>query len=82
MKRIYLFLFLLVTTLVVSQVSAQKRLFILLGQSNMAGRAPIEDVDSVALPMVKLLNADGHCWGSDMPLPKPCRSNCRILYFL
>ena len=45
MKKIYIFLFLLITTLVASQASAHKRLFILLGQSNMSGRAPIEDAD-------------------------------------
>ena len=60
MKKIYIFLFLLITTLVASQASAHKRLFILLGQSNMSGRAPIEDADMAVCPMVKLLNADGH----------------------
>lgn len=60
MKKIYIFLFLLVTTLVASQASAHKRLFILLGQSNMSGRAPVEDADMAACQMVKLLNIDGH----------------------
>ena len=60
MKKIYIFLFLLISSLVASQASAHKRLFILLGQSNMSGRAPIEDADMAVCPMVKLLNADGH----------------------
>ncbi len=59
MKKIYIFFLLLVTFLTISRAGEPKRLFILLGQSNMAGRAPIEDVDSVALPLVKLLNASG-----------------------
>lgn len=36
-----------------------KRLFVLLGQSNMAGRAPIEGKDTLPLRMVKLLNDEG-----------------------
>lgn len=37
----------------------KKKLFILLGQPNMAGRAPIEKKDSLPLLMVKLLNDKG-----------------------
>lgn len=58
----------LATSLAFAQPGAQKRLFILLGQSNMSGRAPIEDVDTAALPMVKLLNADGHFETARNPL--------------
>ena len=60
MKKLQILLFLLVSFyLTYAQQNTHKRLFILLGQSNMAGRAPIEDADTTALPLVKLLDADG-----------------------
>ena len=60
MKKLpILLLFLLVSFLTYAQQDTHKRLFILLGQSNMSGRAPIEHADTAALPLVKLLDADG-----------------------
>lgn len=60
MKKLpILLLFLLVSFLTYAQQDTHKRLFILLGQSNMSGRAPIEKADTAALPLVKLLDADG-----------------------
>ena len=60
MKKLpILLLFLLVSFLTYAQQDTHKRLFILLGQSNMSGRAPIENADTAALPLVKLLDADG-----------------------
>lgn len=38
---------------------AQKKLFVLIGQSNMAGRATVEKQDSAILPKVLLLNDQG-----------------------
>lgn len=60
MKKLpILLLFLLVSFLTYAQQDTHKRLFILLGQSNMSGRAPIENADTAALPLVKLLDVDG-----------------------
>lgn len=59
MRKTFILLFLLVSSMICAQSSVHKRLFILLGQSNMSGRAPIESADTAALPLVKLLNADG-----------------------
>ena len=46
----------------------KKKLFILLGQSNMAGRAPIVKKDSLPLLMVKLLNDKGDFEVAENPL--------------
>lgn len=62
MNRLILFcctLFLWGTIGKMSAQSHEKKLFVLLGQSNMAGRAFIEDKDTLPLPMVKLLNDQG-----------------------
>ena len=49
MKKLpILLLFLLVSFLTYAQHDTHNRLFILLGQSNMSGRAPIENADTAA----------------------------------
>lgn len=60
MKSKYCFLF-LVFILVCTAIFAgtPKKLFVLLGQSNIAGRAPIELEDEAPLPKVQLLNDQG-----------------------
>lgn len=45
-----------------------KKLFILLGQSNMAGRASIEQKDTVPLPMVQILDDQGCFENAQNPL--------------
>lgn len=47
------------TAQAVSDIPNEKKLFILLGQSNMAGRASIEKQDSLPLFMVKILTDKG-----------------------
>lgn len=49
-------------------VSNEKKLFVLLGQSNMAGRAPIEKQDSLPLFMVKILTEKGGFEIAENPL--------------
>lgn len=56
--RFSLLLILIVFTSAVLAVPPQ-RLFILLGQSNMPGRATIEPEDTLPLPLVQLLNNQG-----------------------
>lgn len=48
--------------------TASKKLFVFLGQSNMAGRAPIEVTDFDAIPNVFLLNIEGEFVEARNPL--------------
>lgn len=68
MRYLFILFLLLGSFPAYSQSNTHKRLFILLGQSNMSGRAPIESVDTVALPLVKLLNANGKFEIAENPL--------------
>lgn len=55
MKKIYFLLFLIISF----QIQAQEKhfdLYLLIGQSNMAGRGPVEAQDTVAIPHVFTLN--------------------------
>ncbi|MDO5968767.1 sialate O-acetylesterase [Flavivirga aquimarina] len=59
----------IVTILFLQQnVNAQKKLFVFTGQSNMAGRAAIEEVDFKKIPNVYLLNNEGDFIPAHNPL--------------
>lgn len=58
--------------------SSPADVFLLIGQSNMAGRAPLEDSDREAVPGVSLLNADGKWEPAQSPLNR-FASNRKVL---
>lgn len=68
MKKLYLLLLLLIFPLCYLEAGNPKKLFLLLGQSNMAGRAPMSPQDTLPLPMVYLFNSDGHFENARNPL--------------
>lgn len=49
-------------------LNAQKKMFVFLGQSNMAGRAPIEEIDFKPIPNVYVLNDEGKFTPAHNPL--------------
>lgn len=67
MKIMYFILLSILFSAVTPAANPQK-LFILLGQSNMAGRAPIEQQDTISLPMVQILNDQGYFESAQNPL--------------
>lgn len=68
MKKIYLLLLLFVLSLSHLEAGNPKKLFLLLGQSNMAGRAPMSPQDILPLHMVQLFNSDGYFESARNPL--------------
>ena len=70
MFRLVSLSWLLVTVLCASSHAEEKPdlVFLLIGQSNMAGRAHLEDGDDAAIPGVFLLNADGKWEAARNPL--------------
>lgn len=68
MRWLYVVLFILGSMSIYAQHAHSGHLFVLLGQSNMSGRAPVEASDTASLSKVMLLNAEGHFEVAKNPL--------------
>lgn len=68
MRYFYLVLLFLGSMSMYAQHKHSGHLFVLLGQSNMSGRAPVETSDTASLSKVMLLNDEGHFEVAKNPL--------------
>lgn len=68
MRYLYVVFFILASMSTYAQHAPSGHLFVLLGQSNMSGRAPLEASDTASLSKVMLLNAEGRFEVAKNPL--------------